>query len=72
MRVLAGGYKSTDDYIKTAPKFRVKDTSWKWVDIDSNLEEWITEFKRCAYYAFMMTGVTGWEDFKRVARYGVY
>ena len=42
------------------------------VDIDSNLEEWITEFKRCAYYAFMMTGVTGWEDFKRVARYGVY
>lgn len=70
-RAMVGGYKSKEEYLKKAPKIRVRDTAWEWVEIDSNLEEWVEDFKRCAYYAFMMTGSTNWENFKKVARYGV-
>lgn len=72
IRAQLGGYSSIEDYKKHAPKFKgVEDSKSTWVEIDTNLDEWVSNFKRCAYNAFMMTGTTKWEDFKKVIRYGI-
>ena len=70
MRAIRAGYPDVESYLADKPNIKVHDTSWNYVDIEYNMEEWITEFKRCAYYAFMMTGTNKWADFKTKIRYG--
>lgn len=43
-----------------------------WIYIDYSLDEWVDDFKECAYYAFMMTNSLTWEEFKKNARYGTH
>lgn len=41
------------------------------VHIDKTLHDWVEEFQKCAYYAFMMTGSLDWLTFKKNIGYGV-
>ena len=70
MRAFRAGYPDVESWMKR-DKAKVSDTSWSWVEVDHNLDEWVEEFKHCAYYAFMMTGTNNWDDFKKCVRYGL-
>lgn len=71
IRAHRAGFSNVEQWKKSKPKIRVNDAAWDWVSIDSTLEEWVEDFKHCAYYGFMMTDSTCWEDFKKNAKYGV-
>lgn len=70
-RAKLAGYQDVEQWKRTKPKIRVSDTAWSWVNIDTTLQEWIDDFRHCAYYGFMMTGSNNWEEFKKNAKYGV-
>lgn len=71
MRAIRDGYNDIDAWKRAKGKGKFNDTAWVWIDIDSNLSEWLMEFEQAVNYAFMMTGTNNWEDFKKTVRYGL-
>lgn len=69
IRAKRAGFQNVDDWKKTRPSVRVIDSSWEWIDIDCNLDEWINDFVSCVYYGFMMTGSLSWSDYQNNVRY---
>lgn len=71
VRAHRAGFEDVEQWKRSKPKIRVSDAAWDWVSIDATLEEWIEDFKHCAYYGFMMTNATSWDEFKKNAKYGI-
>ena len=73
IRAKRGGFDSVSEWEASQTGILISDTSNKpnWILVDCSLEEWINDFKECAYYAFMMTGSLGWSEFKKNIRYGI-
>ena len=72
-RAMRAGFADIESW-KRSKQYRddhVSDSKGTWVQIDKNIQEWVDEFKKCAYYAFMMTGTTNFIDLKKAARYGI-
>lgn len=71
-RARQAGYPSVEAYLKDdRPGNKIDNIVKIWVNIDMTLEEWVDDFKKVAYHGFLMTGSTGWKEFKKNARYGV-
>lgn len=66
------GFPSLEEWIKAGAKPNPSDSNWRWISVDKNLSDWINEFRICAENAFMMTGATNWEEFKKTVTYGAY
>jgi hypothetical protein len=73
IRAKRGGFENIAEWEANQTGILISDTSNRpnWILVDISLEEWVNDFKECAYYAFMMTGSLGWSDFKKKIRYGV-
>ena len=73
IRAKRGGFGSVSEWEASQTGILVSDTSDKpnWILVDCSLEEWIDDFKERVYYAFMMTGSLGWNEFKKNVRYSI-
>lgn len=72
VRAERAGFKSVEDWEKSVgSKVVLSDSGWESVSIELTLDEWIDEFKNCAYYSFMMTNSTTWKEFKENVKYAI-
>lgn len=71
-RARRAGYDSVEKWRIDNPSARLSDTSWSWVEIDKNISEWVKDFKKAAYYAFMMTSSKSWNEYKNNINYGIH
>ena len=70
MQALRDGYHDIDEWRKEKPKIKVTDSEWQWVKISGSLEDWVRDLKECINYGFMMSGSSGWSEFKEKSMYG--
>lgn len=71
IQALRNGFGDLTEWKKNKPGDKIKsgDGGWEWIRVTGTLKDWIKNFKEVINYGFMMTGSTGWEEFKNNSRY---
>lgn len=70
MQALRAGFTDISEWRQENPRIRITDSEWVWVKVTRSLRDWIKDFKECVSYGFMMSGATGWNEFKEKVLYG--
>lgn len=70
IQAIRAGFDNFEEWKKQNPRVKVSDTAWKWIKVDRSITDWISDFRDCVDYGFMMTNSTNWKDFKDRIKYG--
>ena len=69
VRMRRAGMTDEEEWENSLARYTVLDSCKNFVNVDCTLDEWLEEFKGCAYNAFMMTGSLKWDEFRKNVRY---